>query len=355
MKLLLISNSTNAGEEYLKYPIGQIKEHLAGIKEVAFVPYAGVTFSYDEYEAKVQARLDEIGIKVRSVHHASSPREAILSAEAIMVGGGNTFHLVKMMHEEGLMDAILTKLNEGTPYVGWSAGSNVACPTLCTTNDMPIVQHPDFHTFPGFADQDFLQFPEGFSVFHNKIFHEDKVLRLLQLGFQIPESILGFRVIPDLGIGIQWITRNIPQIPELVCHSRIFRCQHFQLIFCLRTVILMQTGPDCPQPFSHTGISQQFKQQIHGKAHDRQGHNQHHPGHLHSGIGMFAVQFQYHNHGQQVRDCRNSVRIGIQQLNPQENPYHLNQQRHSHKHKPQDTVFCFLLSLHRTSLLWKTV
>ena len=115
MKLLLISNSTNAGEEYLRYPLPQIAEHLKGVKEVAFVPYAGVTFSYDEYEAKVQERFAELGIKGTSVHHATSPREAILSAEAIVVGGGNTFHLVKNMHEEGLMDAILTKLNEGTP------------------------------------------------------------------------------------------------------------------------------------------------------------------------------------------------------------------------------------------------
>lgn len=146
MKLLLISNSTNAGEEYLKYPINQIKEHLAGVKEVAFVPYAGVTFSYDEYEAKVQARFDEIGIRVRSVHHADSPKAAIAAAEAIVVGGGNTFHLVKNMQEQGLMEAILAKINGGTPYVGWSAGSNVACPTLCTTNDMPIVQPASFRT-----------------------------------------------------------------------------------------------------------------------------------------------------------------------------------------------------------------
>lgn len=72
MKLLLISNSTNAGEEYLKYPIEQIAQHLQGVKEVAFVPYAGVTFSYDEYEAKVQARFNEIGIKVNSVQDRKS-------------------------------------------------------------------------------------------------------------------------------------------------------------------------------------------------------------------------------------------------------------------------------------------
>ena len=93
MKLLLISNSTNAGEAYLQYPIGQIAEHLKGIDEVVFIPYAAVTFSYAAYEEKVQNRFNEIGIKVRSVHRAKNPRRMILEAKAICVGGGNTFAL----------------------------------------------------------------------------------------------------------------------------------------------------------------------------------------------------------------------------------------------------------------------
>ena len=144
MKLLLVSNSTNAGEAYLQYPIGQISSFLEGVKEIAFVPYAAVTFSYAEYEAKVQARFDEIGIKVRSVHRAKDPRKMIREAEAICVGGGNTFALTKKMQEQGLIQAIRSKIAKGTPYVGWSAGSNVTCPTICTTNDMPIVQPESF-------------------------------------------------------------------------------------------------------------------------------------------------------------------------------------------------------------------
>ena len=144
MKLLLISNSTNAGEEYLKYPVENIGRHLQGVCEIVFVPYAAVTFSYDEYERKVQKRFDEIGIRVRSVHRAADPRKAIREAEAICVGGGNTFALAKKMQEQGLMKAILRKIKEGTPYVGWSAGSNVCCPTICTTNDMPIVEPQSF-------------------------------------------------------------------------------------------------------------------------------------------------------------------------------------------------------------------
>ena len=144
MKLLLISNSTNAGEPYLKYPMPRIDEFLGGIREVVFVPYAGVTFSYAEYEAKVQARFAEYGIKVRSVHRSKDPRRMIREAQAICVGGGNTFALTRKMQEQGLMKAILNKIKAGTPYIGWSAGSNVCCPTISTTNDMPIVEPESF-------------------------------------------------------------------------------------------------------------------------------------------------------------------------------------------------------------------
>ena len=144
MKLLLISNSTNAGEEYLRYPLPEIGRFLAGVSEVAFVPYAAVTFSYAAYEAKVQARLGELGIRVRSVHRAADPVRAVREAEAVCVGGGNTFALARKMQEQGLMRAILRKIRSGAPYVGWSAGSNVCCPTICTTNDMPIVEPQSF-------------------------------------------------------------------------------------------------------------------------------------------------------------------------------------------------------------------
>ena len=144
MKLLLISNSTNAGEEYLRYPMPEIEKFLHGVKEVVFVPYAAVTFSYAAYEQKVQARFAELGIRVRSVHRSKDPKKMIREAEAICVGGGNTFALTKKMQEQGLMTAILRKIKAGTPYVGWSAGSNVSCPTICTTNDMPIVEPGSF-------------------------------------------------------------------------------------------------------------------------------------------------------------------------------------------------------------------
>ncbi|MFR9502936.1 MAG: dipeptidase PepE [Rikenellaceae bacterium] len=144
MNLLLISNSTNAGEAYLKYPIKKIGEFLGGVSEVIFIPFAAVTFSYDQYEEKVQDRFNEIGVKVRSIHTCEEPIKAIAQAEAICVGGGNTFALTKAMQELGLVEAIAQRVKQGAKYVGWSAGSNVTCPTLCTTNDMPIVEPISF-------------------------------------------------------------------------------------------------------------------------------------------------------------------------------------------------------------------
>ena len=145
MRLLLISNSTNAGEAYLDYPKLNIKNFLGSeIKKTLFIPYAGVTFSFDEYAQKVQTRFDEIGYRVNSIHKYDNPVLAVENAEAIVVGGGNTFQLIKMMHENKLIDAIRKKVLAGTPFVGWSAGSNVACPTICTTNDMPIVEPESF-------------------------------------------------------------------------------------------------------------------------------------------------------------------------------------------------------------------
>jgi len=145
MKLLLISNSTNPGEPYLSYPQKEIQRFLGEKKAHAlFIPFAAVTFSLDEYESKVVERFAEIGHYITSIHHFPDPVKAVQQAEIIVVGGGNTWQLVQMLHHHHLMEAIRLKVLEGTPYIGWSAGSNVACPTLRTTNDMPIVDPNGF-------------------------------------------------------------------------------------------------------------------------------------------------------------------------------------------------------------------
>ena len=148
MRLLLISNSTNAGEAYLDYPKHHIREFLGSDRmHCLFIPYAGVTISFDDYEARVRERFAEIGHDLSSIHHAADPVAAVYQAEAIVVGGGNTFQLIKMIQDFGLIDPVREKVLGGTPYVGWSAGSNVCCPTIRTTNDMPILEPESFRAF----------------------------------------------------------------------------------------------------------------------------------------------------------------------------------------------------------------
>lgn len=153
-KMLLISNSTNFGEAYLGWCTPLIENFLAKttVKRILFVPYAGInigspktlTESYDNYEKRVQGVFAALGYEVYSVHHEANPVAAVEQAECIMVGGGNTFHLVYELHRNKLIDPIRQKVENGTPYMGWSAGSNIASPTLCTTNDMPVVQPESF-------------------------------------------------------------------------------------------------------------------------------------------------------------------------------------------------------------------
>ncbi len=153
MKLLLLSNSTNSGESYLGWPQPFISDFLKKhhIKKVLFVPYAGVSLSnvsldasYNVYESRVAQVFATLDCELVSVHRFDDPVQAVADAECVAVGGGNTFHLVAMLHQTGLMQAIADKVRKGTPFMGWSAGSNVACPTLRTTNDMPIIQPASF-------------------------------------------------------------------------------------------------------------------------------------------------------------------------------------------------------------------
>ena len=145
MKLLLLSNSTNPGELYLGYPKETIKTFLGETRDnIIFIPYAAVTFSWDEYTLKVNEALNGVGVQVRGIHKEDDPVKALEEANAIIVGGGNSFKLLNLMYENRLLETIKDKVGSGTPYIGWSAGSNMACPTLKTTNDMPIVEPPSF-------------------------------------------------------------------------------------------------------------------------------------------------------------------------------------------------------------------
>jgi dipeptidase E len=95
----------------------------------------------------VKSRFNEVGHDIVSIHNFNDPVKAVEDAEAIVVGGGNTWQLLKMTIDNGLIEPVRNKILSGTPYIGWSAGSNMACPTLKTTNDMPIIEPGSFSAF----------------------------------------------------------------------------------------------------------------------------------------------------------------------------------------------------------------
>ena len=146
MRLLLISNSTNSGEPFLQHALPEI-HNFAGNRpgNILFIPYAAVTIGYDEFTSKVNEKLKTINYSVIPVHLSNNPPEAVKNAEVIVVGGGNTFRLLQLLQKNKILKTIKQKVMAGTPYIGWSAGANVACPTICTTNDMPVIQPDDFN------------------------------------------------------------------------------------------------------------------------------------------------------------------------------------------------------------------
>jgi dipeptidase E len=180
--LLLLSNSTMAGEPYLDYPKNDIKLFLGSRRvDALFLPFAAVTLSWDDYESRVKNRFHEIGHNVTSIHHFPDPVRAVNNAEAIIVGGGNTWNLLFHIHRLKLIEPVRDKVMQGMKYVGWSAGANVACPTIMTTNDMPVVDPNGFHAFnlvpfqinPHYLDVN----PEG----HGGETREERILEFISL------------------------------------------------------------------------------------------------------------------------------------------------------------------------------
>ena len=142
-RLLLLSNSRNVGQGYLEHAEPYIRTFLGtSVDRVLFIPYAAVRLTFDAFTEMVATRFGEMGYGVDPIHRVRSPKAAMRKAQAIVVGGGNTFQLLKTLHEKGLVAAIRERVKAGAPYIGWSAGANVACPTMKTTNDMPIVEPP---------------------------------------------------------------------------------------------------------------------------------------------------------------------------------------------------------------------
>lgn len=142
MRLLLISNSTNFGGNYLDHCADEIKDFLGSAKNLTFIPYA--LHDWNGYTEKTRSRYAQMGIQVKGIHEFSDPKTAIRQSDAIHIGGGNTFRLLKLLYEQELVSLIRERVQQGMLYIGASAGTNVATISIKTTNDMPITYPPSF-------------------------------------------------------------------------------------------------------------------------------------------------------------------------------------------------------------------
>ena len=142
LRLLLLSNSTEHAQGYLDHAMPAVLDFLGPVRQLAFVPFA--LRDHEAYTAKVRRRFETEGIDVRGVRPDASEAAVVDAAKALFVGGGNTFRLLDTLQRTGLLEAIRRRARRGTRYLGASAGTNVAAPTIKTTNDMPIVQPAGF-------------------------------------------------------------------------------------------------------------------------------------------------------------------------------------------------------------------
>lgn len=187
-RLLLISNSTNHESTYLDHCMDAIKQFLGEIDSLLFIPYA--SRDWDGYAKQVQERFAKVQINVQSIHTFADPQTAISQAKVVFIGGGNTFRLLATLYEKSIVEVLRKHIQNGTPYIGSSAGINVVCPTIKTTNDMPIIEPPSFNALnifpfqlnPHFIDEKTLPTHMGETREERiKEFHEENELPVVGL------------------------------------------------------------------------------------------------------------------------------------------------------------------------------
>jgi dipeptidase E len=191
-KALIASTSTVFGGTFLDYLLPTLTEHFASVSNLIFIPFArpgGIT--HDEYTEKIKPFFKQLNIEVKGIHQFENPIEAIQNAEAIFTGGGNTFVLVDMLYKYNLLDVIQKVVENGTPYLGTSAGSNICGLTMNTTNDMPIVYPPSFRTLGLVSfnlNPHYLDPIEG-----SQHMGETRETRIKEFHQYNPQSVLGLR------------------------------------------------------------------------------------------------------------------------------------------------------------------
>ena len=145
--MIIASTSTIHRSGYLEYLLPTLKVFFADVKSILFIPYARPSgISYDAYTKIVKDAFSQIDITVQGIHQTKNPKEAIQNAAAIFTGGGNTFELVNQLYKNDVLSTLKKTIENGTPYLGTSAGSNICGVSMMNTNDMPIVYPPSFVT-----------------------------------------------------------------------------------------------------------------------------------------------------------------------------------------------------------------
>ena len=190
--MIIASTSTLYGESYLAYLLPELRKHYEKASELVFVPYArpgGI--SHDQYTELVRKAFADFSLEVKGLHEFDSPREGIEGADALFIGGGNTFVLLNKLYEESLLPVIRDAVLSGTPYLGTSAGSNVTGPSIMTTNDMPIIHPPSlraldlirFNINPHYLDPDPDSRHQG----------ESRATRIKEFHAFNPQTVIGLR------------------------------------------------------------------------------------------------------------------------------------------------------------------
>jgi len=191
-RLLLLSSSRTSGAGFLEHA----EEHLRGflgpeVKRVLFIPYAGVSHDYAEMTEKTAAVFARLGYGLTGIHTAPDPVAAVQGAEAVAVSGGNTFRLLTLMQQQRLLAPLRARALAGMPYIGWSAGSNLACPTIRTTNDMPIVWPEGCDGLELVSFQINPHYTELLPPEHQGETRDDRLREFMQLNPEMP--VLGLR------------------------------------------------------------------------------------------------------------------------------------------------------------------
>lgn len=182
MRLLLFSNLKGYRHGYSEKDERYIKDFLGTeVRRLLFIPYAGVRISFDDYAFIVGIRFKQVGYQIDSLDEAADPQKAVRNAQAFIVGGGNTFHLLDNLYKRAVLEEMRARIDAGAPYIGWSAGATIACPTIQTTNDMLIVEPPSFKAMglipfqinPHYTDVH----PEG----HQGETREERILEFIEM------------------------------------------------------------------------------------------------------------------------------------------------------------------------------